>query len=68
MLDLGTETEARHRFSFWDCMILAAARAQGCDIVWSEDMQDGRIVEGMRVGNPFGLGRRCPAACYGDVR
>jgi predicted nucleic acid-binding protein len=53
LLDLGFEIQRRHRFSFWDCMILAAAKAQGCDILWSEDMQDGRIVDGVRVANPF---------------
>ncbi|HEV2747266.1 MAG TPA: PIN domain-containing protein [Allosphingosinicella sp.] len=53
LLDLGFAIQARHRFSFWDSMILAAARAQGCDVVWTEDMDDGRIVEGMRVANPF---------------
>lgn len=29
-------------------MTVAAARAQRCDMLWSEDMDDGRIVEGMR--------------------
>lgn len=53
LLDMGFALHARHRFSFWDSMILAAAKAQGCDVVWSEDMDDGRIVEGMRIANPF---------------
>lgn len=53
LLDRGFEIQARHRFSFWDSMIVAAARAQGCEILWSEDMDDGRIVEGMRIANPF---------------
>ena len=53
LLDLGFEIQARHRFSFRDSMIVAAARAQGCEMLWSEDMDDGRIVEGMRVANPF---------------
>ena len=53
LLDSGFEIQARHRFSFWDCMIVAAARAQGCDILWTEDMDDGRIVDGMRIANPF---------------
>jgi predicted nucleic acid-binding protein len=34
-------------------MILAAAEAQGRVRVWSEDVQEGRIVEGVRVTNPF---------------
>lgn len=53
LLDLGFEIQARHRFSHWDSMIVAAARAQGCDVLWTEDMDDGRIVDGMRIANPF---------------
>jgi predicted nucleic acid-binding protein len=53
LLDLGFDVQRRHRFSFWDSMIVAAARAQGCETLWSEDMDDGRIVEGMRIANPF---------------
>lgn len=53
LLDRGLEIERRHRFNFWDCMIVAAARAQGCEMLWTEDMDDGRIVEGMRIANPF---------------
>ena len=54
LLDLGFELQRRHRFSHWDSMIVAAARAQGCDILWSEDMDHGRLIDGMRIGNPFG--------------
>lgn len=53
LLDAGIEMRRRHKFNFWDCMILAAAKAQGCDRVWTEDMDDGRIVDGMRIANPF---------------
>jgi predicted nucleic acid-binding protein len=53
LLDLGFDLQRRHRFGFWDSMILAAAKAQGCDLVLSEDMAHGRIVEGMEVRNPF---------------
>lgn len=53
LLDAGFAIQARHHFSFWDSMIVAAARAQGCDVLWTEDMDDGRIVDGMRIANPF---------------
>ena len=53
LLDHGFEIQARHRFSHWDSMIVAAARAQGCEVLWTEDMDDGRIVDGMRIANPF---------------
>lgn len=45
----------RERFglSYWDCAILAAARACGCGTVLSEDMGDGEDDDGGRVVNPF---------------
>lgn len=40
-------------FSFWDALIVEAALRGGADRLLSEDMQDGRIVSGMRIDNPF---------------
>ena len=40
-------------FSFWDSMILSAANDTGCVIVYSEDMNNGQIVEGAKIINPF---------------
>jgi predicted nucleic acid-binding protein len=43
-----------HGFSFWDALVLRAAKQAGCGVVLSEDMQDAREVDGVRVVNPFG--------------
>lgn len=41
-------------FSIYDAMIVAAALHGGCDILWSEDMHDGLVVDGrLRIVNPF---------------
>jgi len=45
--------KVRSGFSYWDCAIIAAARASGCDTVCSEDLTHGRIIEGVRIVNPF---------------
>jgi len=55
---LGVFREAvsiRRRFglSYWDAAILAAARALGCDAVYSEDMSSEQDYGGIRVVNPF---------------
>ena len=51
---VGISLAQRHRLSVYDGMIVAAALAAGCDILWSEDMQDGLVVDGrLRVVNPF---------------
>ena len=43
----------RHRLSFWDAMLWAAAREAGCRMLLSEDFQDGRDIGGVRFVNPF---------------
>jgi predicted nucleic acid-binding protein len=42
-----------HGFSFWDALILRAAHEAGCTVLFSEDMQDAREIDGVRVVNPF---------------
>lgn len=39
--------------SFWDALILRAAKEAGCTVLFSEDMQDTREIEGVRIVNPF---------------
>ena len=39
--------------SHWDSMIIASAALQGCDVLLSEDMQHGQVIEGVRIVNPF---------------
>ena len=43
----------RYQLSYWDGAILAAARASGCDAVYSEDMSPTQDYGGIRVINPF---------------
>ena len=43
----------RHRFSWYDSLIVAAAQQAACAILYSEDMQHGLVVDGMRIENPF---------------
>ena len=39
--------------SHWDGMIIAAAAASGCEVLLTEDLNDGQVIEGVRVVNPF---------------
>lgn len=43
----------RHGLSFWDALIWAAAAENGVGVVYTEDFQHGREVEGVRFINPF---------------
>jgi len=42
-----------HGFSFWDALVLRAAKQSGCRIVFSEDMQEAREIDGVHIVNPF---------------
>jgi len=43
-----------HAFSFWDALVVRAAKQAGCRVLLSEDFQAGREIDGLRVVNPFG--------------
>jgi predicted nucleic acid-binding protein len=47
------ELHRLHRVSFWDAMIVHAARLAGTDHLYSEDLQHGAILGGVRIENPF---------------
>ncbi|MFI5072638.1 MAG: PIN domain-containing protein [Terriglobales bacterium] len=42
-----------HGFSFWDSLILRSAIQAGCTILLTEDFQESREVDGVRIVNPF---------------
>jgi predicted nucleic acid-binding protein len=42
-----------HQIAFWDGLIVRAALESGCSILYSEDLQAGRKIEGLEIVNPF---------------
>jgi len=43
----------RSRISLWDALIVGAARSAACTVLLSEDLQDGAMIDGVRVQSPF---------------
>jgi len=43
----------QHNLQTYDAIILAAAASAGCELLYSEDMQDGFLWGGVMVANPF---------------
>jgi predicted nucleic acid-binding protein len=51
---LGIAT--RTGYQFYDALIIAAALESGCSTLFSEDLQDGQVIEGsLTIRNPFRL-------------
>lgn len=42
-----------HRLQFWDCIVCAASMQAGAKALLTEDMQDGRVIDGLHLINPF---------------
>jgi predicted nucleic acid-binding protein len=52
--EAGLVLAERYNFSTYDAMIAASALHADCNTLWSEDMQDGMILENrLRIVNPF---------------
>ena len=43
----------RFGYSFWDSMIIEAAIKGGAAVLISEDLQDGQVISGVTIKNPF---------------
>jgi predicted nucleic acid-binding protein len=58
-MDVETNTDAvriadRYGCAFFDALMIASALRADCGILWSEDMQDGLIIDQrLRIANPF---------------
>ena len=42
-----------HRLSFWDALVIRSAKQSGCTVLFSEDMQHTRDLDGLQIVNPF---------------
>lgn len=49
----GADFARRHSMQFWDSVIWQVASAAGATALISEDMQDGLMLDGMMVIDPF---------------
>lgn len=48
--------QSRYGYHFYDALIIGAALEAGCRILYSEDLQDGQQIEGVKIVNPFAGG------------
>ena len=53
-IKLSFELMTKHKYSYWDSLIIASALENNCAIVYTEDMQSGQIIEDrLKIINPF---------------
>lgn len=47
------EIAEQEQLSFWDAMIIRSASELGCATLWTEGLNAGQIISGVRISNPF---------------
>jgi len=53
IIDAASALAHAHRMQLWDCVVCSASARAGAKVLLTEDMQDGRVLDGLRLVNPF---------------
>ena len=51
--DRGFEIASMHLLRIYDACIVAAAELAGCDVLYTEDLNNGQRIGGVTIHNPF---------------
>jgi len=49
------ELHQQAQLNFWDAMVVEAAAELGCEILWTEHLNDGQLLRAVQVRNPFSV-------------
>jgi predicted nucleic acid-binding protein len=58
MIEDAWKIQERYRISFWDSLIVSAAKAAWCRYLLTENLREGQELDGVAVVNPFRTGPR----------
>jgi predicted nucleic acid-binding protein len=53
IIHAGLDLHQTRSIGYFDALIVAAAKTSGCTVLYSEDMNAGEMVNGVRIVNPF---------------
>jgi predicted nucleic acid-binding protein len=56
VIERGWKIQDRYQISFWDALIVAAAKLSLCGFLLTEDLQAGQDIDGVVIVNPFRSG------------
>jgi predicted nucleic acid-binding protein len=53
LIDEAIDISVQYRLSFWDSLIIAAAESARCALLYTEDLNPGQIIRGMKITDPM---------------
>lgn len=51
--ELAASLAEQTGYSYYDSLMLAASIEAGCSVLFTEDLQNGQMIRGLRIHNPF---------------
>ena len=68
LMQRGREIEQRYQLSWWDSLIVGAAQLEGCELILTDDLQDGGVYGNVTARSPFTLSLNEDVASYAVPR
>ena len=53
LIENAIDISVKTQFSFWDSLMISAACSANCKILYSEDLNNGQVINGVTIQNPF---------------
>ena len=53
IIEAALDLHETRSLSYYDALVVAAAQTSGCSVLYSEDMNAGEMIGGLRIVNPF---------------
>lgn len=53
LINEAIDASLQYKLSFWDALILVAAESAKCEVLYSEDFNDGQIMRNVKARNPL---------------
>jgi predicted nucleic acid-binding protein len=53
LIETAIDCSIISQLSFWDALLIACAAATNCNELWTEDLNPGQTINGVKIVNPF---------------
>ena len=53
LINEAIDASIQYQLSFWDALILVAAESAKCEIMYSEDLNEGQVMRNVKIMNPL---------------
>ncbi len=53
LIEEAVDCSILNRLSFWDALVIVSAEKAHCQFLWTEDLNHGQIIRGVKIENPF---------------